>query len=211
MTTPALPRIVPLLLAAVALSLAAAGDGVLPGDVAVARAVQRVVLPWGADLVRALTWLGRAFPGTLALTVLVVAVLLRKRRTGAAVLVAATLPLRLVNPVLKALIDSPRPTASAVQLRERAEGLGFPSGHASGALLFFGAVIVVAPLLVANRRACQLLRLGAGLMILATGVARVASGAHWPSDVLGGVLWGGLLLSLLSSIAARPRAARPRR
>ncbi len=39
--------------------------------------------------------------------------------------------------------------------------------------------------------------LGATVFMLIMGVARVASGEHWPSDVLGGYLLGGLWLTLL--------------
>ena len=186
-----------LLGAVAALSAVAAGDGILPGDVPLARAIQRAIMPEGRGLVEAVNWLGQAFPGTAALTLVAAALLLRRSRPAAALLVAATLPLRLVNPGLKAIFDSPRPTEGIVHVTERAEGLGYPSGHALGAVLFYGALIAVAPCLVGSPRARRLLRVVCLLLILATGVSRVASGAHWPSDVLGGYLWGGVLLAAL--------------
>ena len=196
-----------LLVLAAAFSLVAAGGGVLPGDVAVARAVQRAVLPEGRSLVEGINWLGQAWPGAVALTLFVAALLALRRCYAEALVVAATLPLRLVNPLLKGLVDSPRPTEELVRVIERANGSGFPSGHAAGAVLLYGAVIAVAPRLVSSRRWCLLLRVGAALMILAVGVSRVAVGAHWPSDVLGGYLWGGVLLALLLTVycLARPR------
>ena len=190
----------PLLLAAVGLSLVAAGDGVVPGDVAVAQAVQRAMLPAGRGLVEAVNWIGEAYSGRIVLLLVFALILMRYRHRAEALLVAATLPLRLLNGALKALVGSPRPTGDVVEVLERADGLGFPSGHASGAVLFYGALIAVAPCLFRSPTVCWVFRLACAAMIVLVGVSRVAVGAHWPSDVLGGYLWGGLLLALLLTI-----------
>ena len=192
--------IAPLLLAAVALSLVAAGDGTVPGDVAVAQAVQRAMLPTGRGLAEAVNWLGQAFPGQIVLALVFALLLLRAGHRAEALRVAMTWPLRLLNGALKALVDSPRPTGDVVEVLERADGLGFPSGHASGAVLFYGALIAVAPCLVRSPTACRLFRLACAAMIVLVGLSRVTVGAHWPSDVLGGFLWGGVLLALLLAI-----------
>lgn len=71
---------------------------------------------------------------------------------------------------------------------------GFPSGHAFGAVLFFGLVWWLAPMLARSRLACRAVRALALRLILATGYSRVLVGAHWPSDVIGGYLWGLLVL-----------------
>ncbi len=201
-----------LLVPAVALSVLAAGDGVLPGDVGAARAIQRLVLPEGRRLAEAINWIGQAWPGAVVLTLVAAAILAVRRCATEAVVVAATLPLRLLNPLLKYLVDSPRPTADLVQILERADGSGFPSGHASSAILFYGALFAVAPKLSASAWLRRSVRAVAIAMILAASVARVAVGAHWPTDVLGGYLWGGFVLALLLTAyrLARRRAAATR-
>ncbi len=202
----------PLLLAAVGLSLVAAGDCAVPCDVAAAQAVQRAMLPGGRGLAQAVNWLGQAFPGQIVLVLLFALLLLRSGHRAEALLVAATLPLRLLNGALKALVGSPRPTADAVEVLERANGLGFPSGHASGAVLFYGALIAVAPCLFRSPTACWVFRLACAAMIVLVGLSRVAVGAHWPSDVGGGYLWGGVLLALLLTtyrVALQLRRERP--
>lgn len=194
-----------LLVAAVLLSVSAAGDGVLPGDAEVARVVQEALLPWARGLAEAVNGLGRAWPGAVLVTLPVAAVLTWRRCFPEAAVVAATLPLRGINPLLKAAIDSPRPTGDLVRVLERADGLGFPSGHAAGAMLLYGAVIAVAPALTPARRGVAAIRAAAALMILLAGLSRIAVGAHWPSDVLGGYLWGGVLLAALLWLARRAR------
>ena len=197
-----------LLVAAVLLSVSAAGNGLLPGDVAAALSVQDALLPRGRGLVEGVNELGRAWPGAIVVTLLVAGVLAWRRCFAEALVVAATLPLRAVNPALKALVDSPRPTGDLVPVLERAEGSGFPSGHATGAVLLYGAVFAVAPALTGSAGAVRLIQIAAASMIVLAGAARVAVGAHWPTDVLGGYLWGGVLLGALLAVARQARRRR---
>jgi membrane protein DedA with SNARE-associated domain/membrane-associated phospholipid phosphatase len=67
----------------------------------------------------------------------------------------------------------------------------FPSGHALVATATYGmAAYLLGNLRPAPTRATYL---GAGLLVLAIGASRVALGANWPTDVLGGFA-GGLLI-----------------
>ena len=198
-----------LLTAVVPLSLAAAGDGVLAGDVSMARAIQH---PGGSaldDLAGVVNWMGDGFPATVVLAAVAAALLALTGRRAEAGLVVAAAAVRALNPAMKALVESPRPTPDLVRVIEHADGLGFPSGHASGAILFYGALAGVVPSIVERPWLRRLLQAAAALMVLAVGLARVRTGAHWPSDVLGGYLWGGLLLTILFAAyrAARRRSA----
>jgi undecaprenyl-diphosphatase len=70
----------------------------------------------------------------------------------------------------------------------------FPSAHALVATATYGmASYLVGHLRPAIKRATHL---GAGLLILVVGVSRVALGANWPTDVLGGFAGGLLILWL---------------
>lgn len=202
-----------LVLAAVALplSIVARGDTVLPGDVATQRAVQGIDLPGVAAAAQFFNTTGGAV-GVSVATVLLAGVLLATRRGVAAALVMTTLVFRVVNWYLKEMIASPRPTGDLVTVSERADGFGFPSGHTMGAVLLWGVVFVLAGGIAAAwpRR---LLRAFAVLTVLAVGLSRIYSGAHWPSDVVGAMLWGVLLLMLLLGLdrALRTTAAPARR
>lgn len=187
-------------IAAVALSAAAAGAGVLPWDVPIALAVQQAPLPGGDGLVELLNWLGQTFPAVVVLTLAALVLLLVGGHRAEAALVAAAALLRLASPLLKAALGSPRPTPDLVRVVEQADGLGFPSGHALGAVLFFGTFALIASSLLPPGATVRLVRALALALILLTGLARIRTGAHWPSDVLGGFLWGAVLLLGLATL-----------
>jgi undecaprenyl-diphosphatase len=183
----------PLLLVTLVLTVAAAGDNVLPGDTAVANGIQRSDLP-GAERLAAIAYLLGGTPlVTTAGAALMVAFARAGRRTEALFLLAV-LVVRAGNWLLKAVADSPRPTPSLVEVTEQASGLGFPSSHVVSAVLLYGSIIYLAPRLVRSRPLRRLVVAVAAAAIAITGFGRIYTGAHWPSDVLGGYLWGTLLL-----------------
>jgi undecaprenyl-diphosphatase len=141
----------------------------------------------------------------------VIALLLLRRPDLAAIAGLATIT-RMLNGRIKHLLDSPRPTGEYVRVTEIADGLGFPSGHAMGSTLWYGAIIVIAARLIDARRPRLLVQGAALAIIIATGFGRMYTGAHWPSDVLGGYLWGVILLTAVIAITDRvvkPRPASP--
>ncbi|PYN81761.1 MAG: hypothetical protein DMD96_06820 [Candidatus Rokuibacteriota bacterium] len=87
--------------------------------------------------------------------------------------------------------------------RARPEGpsMGFPSGHATAAAAFFGAVIY----LVGSTppRVRVIVRAGAVLLIVLVAVARVILRAHWPMDALAGIALGLTFASLAALLACR--------
>ena len=197
-----------LLLAAIPLTVyVAVVKAPIPGDVELARATQTVgglellaeAVNWAGDLrwIPAAAfygvWLARSEPGT---------------RRGVVWSGVALLVLQGGSQVLKIVVDSPRPSPEygiAVD-RARASG-GFPSGHVYGDVLTYGALIVFAPA-VAGRWSPPIQAASAAVILLA-GWARVYVGAHWPSDVIGGYLWGAVALAAVVAVSRRsllPRA-----
>ena len=80
--------------------------------------------------------------------------------------------------------------------------MGFPSGHATAAGAFFGALIyLLAPLPSPARRTGRVL---AVIAIALVAVGRVALRAHWPSDAIAGVALGLMLASAAQLIAGAP-------
>jgi undecaprenyl-diphosphatase len=95
--------------------------------------------------------------------------------------------------MLKVVVGRPRPEAAS---------MGFPSGHATAAAAFFGAVFYLAESLRPPAR--QLVRLAALVIVVLVAAARVILRAHWPSDVLGGVALGLALASTAALLAGPP-------
>jgi undecaprenyl-diphosphatase len=188
-----------LALATLGLSLAAAGDGVLPGDVAVSRAIQAIDWRGATILASAVNAIGGTLGSCLVAATLAYVCARRGQATFALVVLGA-LALRFGNALIKFSVDSPRPDSGLVQVTEQANGLGFPSAHVMGVVLLYGALLVLVPELIGNRPCRLAIQATAGLMLLAIGFGRIHAGAHWPSDVLGAYLYGVLGLAGLLAL-----------
>ena len=103
----------------------------------------------------------------------------------------------------KALIDRPRPPGEL-----EGEFASFPSGTAVTAILGLGLLIYFVGIYVASQRLRVLLQTLLGLTILLLGLFRLFAGEHWPSDVLGGFMAGGLFLILIIWVYRNLRPAR---
>lgn len=116
-------------------------------------------------------------------------------------LFAIAAALTLWSELLKEVVRSPRPSASYRVYVDYVRGsYGFPSGHVYGDVVAYGLMAVLAPLylpraLVAPARAALI------AVIVLSGPARVIVGAHWPSDTVGGYLWGGAVLCAIVAVA----------
>ncbi len=97
----------------------------------------------------------------------------------------------LLEGLLKELFERPRPEGG---------GLAFPSGHATAAAAFFGAVFYAAGALDSPRVRMAARTLALVAMILVA-LARVVLRAHWPSDVLAGAALGLALASAAALMA----------
>lgn len=175
---------------------------VWPGDatlLATAQGWQSPVLDMAS---RTLTRLW--YPAALALAAAaIIALLLRRRRADALFLALAMLA---VLPAygLKALVGRPRPDYALIA--PIPQSMGFPSGHAVLALLLGGVLIYLAWRRIGNPWLRWSGCAGLALLILAVGLSRVYLGVHWPSDVIGGYLYGAtalLLAARLKDLALR--------
>jgi undecaprenyl-diphosphatase len=98
---------------------------------------------------------------------------------------------------LKVLVGRPRPFDAS---------FGFPSGHATAAAAFFGALIYLAGSLRPPGR--TIVRTAAALAMVLVALSRVILRAHWPSDVVGGIALGLALASAAALLARPPRRLR---
>ncbi len=180
-----------LLLSALLLSVVAAGPNTLGLDLRITHAVQSL----DSGLPLHIAALGNALGSTAGIASVALAlgvVLAASRRWWDVALVAAALCLTRANWLLKHAFSSPRPSAAEVDVRDPATFYGFPSGHTSATVLLVGVALVLLWPLLRSMRLRAAASVVGGVVVIGVGFARVFSGAHWPSDVLGGVLWGVL-------------------
>ena len=134
-------------------------------------------------------WMFLTQGGDAAVVLLVLLVLGRSSRRGAALAVKGFLLGSLVSPLLKAWWAVPRPLAviEAGLLNPMGNPPGaansMPSGHAMAASTLVCLIILMYPSLV--RRKAVVLPLILGGLVVA--FSRVVVGAHWPADVLAGL------------------------
>lgn len=191
-----------------ALTDLAAGPGVLPVDAGIGRWLQATPIPFGSAIAAFGNAAGSSSAGALLAVAAIAVVALLGCRTDALFL-AGLLLARLLNAPLKSWADSPRPPATILRVTEPADGLGFPSGHSMGIVLLAGGLAYVAASALPAGRLRALPWVLATLAILATGYGRIETGAHWPSDVLGGYLWGALILTIAIVLRQRYANLRP--
>ncbi len=172
---------------------------VWPGDKELLSWIQAWQSPALTGVFRAVTHLG-SYPVATALTVAAAGILLLRRLWAEGLLVVAAAASALLTLLFKALVGRPRPAFSMVDpsfVDPIPHTLSFPSGHAAFAMLLGGILIYLVWRYRESRWARWGISLALAVAILAVGVSRVYLGVHWPSDVLGGYLYGITALALL--------------
>lgn len=183
------------------LSIAAASLDRLPGDLYLARALQQLdAAPWEKAM-ELISWLSEDIRLILLMATLALWALWRRRRAEAYTALASILALGL-NPILKAVIARPRPPDDLVQVWQHFSGPGFPSGHAFSSVVVLGLLCYLATSLMPPGKLLWTVRVVSALLVSLIGLSRVWLGAHWPSDVVGGYLYGAIVLALLVRLHA---------
>lgn len=130
-------------------------------------------------------------PVVLALVALAMAwwALVRRLRVLAFTLVLAPVLAWTLQFVLRLVIGRPRPPAwYGATLTER--GASYPSGHVTFATMLAIMVVAMATVTRRPRPVLRLVRVGAVVAVVVVALDRWLVGAHWTSDVIGGVLLG---------------------
>lgn len=163
-------------------------------DVEATRVLQSIEVPGLKSFMHAVSGFGNV-PKFAALTGL--ALLACDRRNEALWLTWSGLGGWFLSMQLKPLLAHPRPTADEVAVFHEWSNASFPSGHVVFYVCFFGFLFFVAR---ERMRRGSLVRTAVlvvtALIIALVGVSRVYLGEHWPSDIPGSYLLGGLWLAL---------------
>ncbi|WP_027416530.1 phosphatase PAP2 family protein [Aneurinibacillus terranovensis] len=118
--------------------------------------------------------------------------LVLKHRSELILFLVVVLGTYVFNEVLKHIFHRARPYLHRLI---EVTGYSFPSGHSMESFAFYGVLTFLLWRHVSTRAGRTILILFSSLMILAIGISRIYLGVHYPSDVIGGYLAGGLWLT----------------
>ncbi|MCH7621317.1 MAG: phosphatase PAP2 family protein [Chloroflexi bacterium] len=166
-----------------------------PGDLAILLWLQSPQSPWLTKAAMTVSYLGDT---PIALSMMGVAVFLPlvwRRRDVAVMMLLSLVPIGAGN-LLKLVVGRTRPEYLLLDVAPTS--LSFPSGHALFAAIFWGLLVWLAEESIQSPLIRRSVQVALGLLILAVGWSRVYLGLHWPSDVIGGYMYGLLAVWLLT-------------
>jgi membrane protein DedA with SNARE-associated domain/membrane-associated phospholipid phosphatase len=165
--------------------------------------LQGLRTPWGDQLMTTISQLGDGVVQSVLVIAVLLWLLVRRRFLAAGHWLAAALFALVMTWLLKEAVEVPRPSAMYQGVME----FSFPSAHTVYASCIFGflAVLIARELKPQWRTACYAVAI---LLILSIAFSRLYLGAHWFSDVAGGLLLG-LAWVLALGVAYRRHVAPP--
>jgi undecaprenyl-diphosphatase len=193
--------LIAMLAAAIALSLTVGlADTPLPGEARTIREVQPWAFPGDApsDFIRAITTTGMVL---LLGTLLAIGLFATGARREALTLLALLFALAWLQPALKELIDRPRPTSDDFEVRAGITSPSYPAGHVMSPTVLYGYIIALCMTTPWPRAARIAVALACAAALALTGVVNIWLGVHWPTDVIGGYLWGAALVLAASQLS----------
>jgi undecaprenyl-diphosphatase len=181
-------------LIAIALTTAVAlADTPMRGEARIVRDVQSWPFPGDAisDVVRALTttWLV-----TLLGCLLAAGLAVKGARREALGLLSMIFVLVWLQPLLKEIVDRPRPSDDMFDIRGSITSESYPAGHVMGPSVLYGYAIYLC-ITMRWRAVVRIAGIIAAVALLVlTGLVNVWLAVHWPLDVIGGYLWGAAIV-----------------
>ena len=173
-----------------------------PGDKLITHRLQKQQNRWFHNFMLSISEFG--FPKMFTpITVGIAAIFWALRFRLESIFILLTSTSSILNWIVKRLIKRPRPTKELVTVVRVINEPSFPSGHVMHYTNFFGLLIY---LLATNWRSGKLrnlLILVCTALIALIGPSRVYLGAHWPSDVMAGYIYGGLWFAGLMTVYLR--------
>ena len=169
---------------------------VLPADTRAATIVDSLRADWLTSVAKVVSDIGSS---TVLIPLILLAtwfLLYRRLFSDAAVLLAGSLLTWIAVPIAKDIVDRPRPAGSLVET----SGSSYPSGHAAHGVVLLVIAVLLARASPGLARPAALIVAGA-VGAVAVAASRVYLGAHYLSDVVGGVGLGVTIYAACGLVA----------
>jgi undecaprenyl-diphosphatase len=194
-----------LLSGAILLSLLARYTEFFPGDKTIARSLQKNRNPWMRRFMIAISEPG--FPRIgIPLTFSIAGIFWALRFRLESIFLLLSSSSTILNWLVKRLIRRPRPTSELVTVARVINEPSFPSGHVMHYMNWFGLLTYFLAANWKSGRLRNILITISTALILLVGPSRVYLGAHWPSDVMAGYIYGGLWFGGVMALYLRVKA-----
>lgn len=169
------------------------GDPLVRADVAINHLVQGLRSEPIDALMVLLTAMGDALPLMAASSILIGVLLFQRAWRSALAVIGVIVTAGIMVPLIKVILHKPRP----IEIYTGAESYSFPSGHVTMTAAIFGifAVLISRGLAVGGKIAIFSLFV---IWVTLVGASRIYLSAHWPSDVIGGMLFGIMLTAVFA-------------
>jgi len=169
-------------------------------DVLISRYFISLRSDWLTSLMKNITQFGGAEFGGVIVFVILLFLTLKKRYMHAIALTLAVSVSYFASLSVKHIFSRPRPLASPLVPED---GFSFPSSHAAVGIALYGILMYF--LISHFEKTWQkvLVAISGSALILAIGASRIYLAVHWPSDVIGGYIFGGLWLAILIYLIER--------
>ncbi|WP_175538904.1 phosphatase PAP2 family protein [Mucilaginibacter polytrichastri] len=145
-----------------------------------------------------ISWFGY-FPGSIIMVVLATGIFLLLKYKREALFMLSTAFAGVVSTIFKIIVNRPRPSEPLVHVFKKASQQSFPSGHVLFYIVYFGFLTM---LMIQLKDLPKSIRIIIGsfsvFLIFSIPFSRIYLGAHWFTDVVGGVLIGIVCLYVLS-------------
>lgn len=176
------------------LALAAASMRIHSTDLKITDFIESLKNPLLTKATVFISWFGEAPQGYLILVLSAVALFCARYRWEAIVLGVSNFCAIALDEVIKAIVRSPGPFAPENRALMQFKDYTFPSGHVIFYVAFFGFLFYLIATQVKRSWIRTILQIVLGILIASVGFSRLYLLAHWNSDVIGGYIFGGIIL-----------------
>lgn len=193
-----------LLIIFVVLAIFVGKSPINPLDLSISHHIQQIRNSWLDQLMIVVSRLGDvAFAFSFMLLAALLFFIFRYKR--ASTFVVAVSGTGVVTFLLKKIFSRARPTQEHVTLIDVYQNHSFPSGHTLSYVVFFGFLIFLMQQLKSLPNYLKTgVKVFSYFMLIVGPLSRIYLGAHWFTDILGGVMLGLLYLQVLTHYYKTP-------